>query len=103
MSQDEAGEKLGVSGATVSRWESAQHVPTKSHLHAMEELYGLSFGSLMYKFVGMALQKKLHERIEGVRELSSEYDNAIIVGVHTVELTPDGDLLVNGDTLILAP
>ena len=28
-SVDEAGEKMGVSGATVSRWEQGRHEPTK--------------------------------------------------------------------------
>jgi len=103
LSQDELGEKLGVSGATISRWEAGQHVPTKSHLHSLEEHFGLPFGNLVDRFINTAAKRKLHDRVAEVREASSGYGNAVTIGVHIVELTPDGDLLVNGDTLILAP
>lgn len=103
LSQEELGEKLGVSGATVSRWEAGQHVPTKSHLHALEEQFGLPFGNLVDRFINTAAKRKLHDRVAEVREAASGYGNSVTVGVHTVELTPDGDLLVNGSTLILAP
>ncbi len=103
LSQEELGEKLGVSGATVSRWEAGQHVPTKSHLHALEDYYGLPFGNLVDRFINVAARRKLHDRVAEVREAGSSYGNAVTIGSHTVALTPDGDLLVNGDTLILAP
>lgn len=98
--QEELGERIGVAGATISRWESGEHVPQKHHLHALEECYGLAFGNLVDRFVNLAARRKLYERYAA---LHTHGGRAQQIGVHTVELTPEGDLLVNGTTIIKAP
>lgn len=41
LSQTEVAEKIGVSLATVSRWEAGTRVPRPEHIRALAKLYGV--------------------------------------------------------------
>lgn len=100
----ELGERLGVSGATISRWESGTHIPTKNHLHDLEEAFGLPFGNLVERFINTAARKRLHDRWTAYRNGEDENDGTVkYIGAHKVRLLPDGNLLVNEATIIVAP
>ena len=47
LSQEEVGEKLGVSRQTVSKWESAQSYPDFQKLVAISDYFQLSLDELM--------------------------------------------------------
>ena len=42
LTQEELGEKLGVSGQAVSKWESGKSDPSTTNLMALAKLFGLS-------------------------------------------------------------
>ena len=47
MTQDQLGEKLHVSGKTVSRWETGVYMPPVEALLMLSELYGLTINELI--------------------------------------------------------
>lgn len=47
LTQDQLGEKLHVSGKTVSRWETGTYMPPVDALLALSELYGLTINELV--------------------------------------------------------
>lgn len=47
LTQEQLGEKLGVSGKTVSRWETGTYMPPVEMLLALSEFYGLSINELV--------------------------------------------------------
>ncbi|MBQ8555324.1 MAG: helix-turn-helix transcriptional regulator [Clostridia bacterium] len=47
LTQEQLGEKLHVSGKTVSRWETGTYMPPVEMLLALSELYGVSINELV--------------------------------------------------------
>ena len=47
MTQESLGEVLGVSGKTVSRWETGAYLPPVEMLEALSDLYGLTINELL--------------------------------------------------------
>lgn len=47
LTQEKLGEKLGVSGKTISRWETGVYLPPVEMLQALSELYGVSINELL--------------------------------------------------------
>ena len=47
LTQEQLGEKLGVTNKTVSRWETGTYLPPAEALLAMSELFGVSINELL--------------------------------------------------------
>lgn len=47
LTQEQLGEKLGVTNKTVSRWENGNYLPPVEMLQAMSEFYGLSINEIL--------------------------------------------------------
>lgn len=47
MTQEQLGEKLGVTNKTVSRWETGTYLPPVEMLQGLSELYGLSINEIL--------------------------------------------------------
>lgn len=47
LSQEQLGEKLGVTNKTVSRWETGTYLPPAESLLAMSELFGVSINEIL--------------------------------------------------------
>lgn len=47
LTQEQLGEKLGVTNKTVSRWETGTYLPLAEALLAMSELFGVSINELL--------------------------------------------------------
>jgi transcriptional regulator with XRE-family HTH domain len=62
LSTDRLGVLVGVSGATVSRWESGQHAPSPPHLVALAEALDLPIDDLVRIAADQALLVHLRER-----------------------------------------
>ena len=45
--QEQLGEKLGVTNKTVSRWENGNHLPPVEMLQLLSDLYGLSINEIL--------------------------------------------------------
>ena len=48
LTQEELGEKLGVTNKTVSRWENGNYLPPVEILQLLSNLYGVSINELLY-------------------------------------------------------
>ncbi len=71
LSQDELGQKLGVSRQTISKWELAQSYPDFQRLVVLSDYYGLSLDALVRDVdVQDVREKNLSDR-----QLSAVYDD----------------------------
>lgn len=46
--QQEAGEKLGVTKDTISRWENAKSFPDAMQIKAIEKLYNVTYNNIIF-------------------------------------------------------
>lgn len=72
LTQEQLGEKLGVTNKTVSRWERGNYLPPAEMLKALSELYGVSINELLSgeRLEAEAYQEKAEENIRSVLEKS---------------------------------
>jgi transcriptional regulator with XRE-family HTH domain len=100
--QDEMAQRLQVSGATVSRWESGLSIPRPEHLARLADLAkakkvsGRSAAVFLARYHNIREQEQISRsvnRAEGILESHQ-------IGAHTVALMEDGSLLVNGNIRI---
>lgn len=73
MTQEQLGEKLGVTNKTVSRWENGNYLPPVEVLQLLSELYGLSINEILS---GQRLQEadyreKAEENIKSALDASA--------------------------------
>jgi transcriptional regulator with XRE-family HTH domain len=47
MTQEQLGEKLGVSNKTVSRWETGNYMPPVDSLSTLSDIYGISINEIL--------------------------------------------------------
>ena len=71
--QEQLGEKLGVSNKTVSRWETGAYLPPVEMLQAISGLYGVSINELLAggRLEGAAYQAAAEENLRQVMEQSA--------------------------------
>lgn len=48
LTQEEAGEKLGVTKDTISRWENGKSYPNAKQIHLIENLYGVNYDAIIF-------------------------------------------------------
>lgn len=48
FTQQEAGEKLGVTKDTISRWENAKSFPDAMQIKAIEKLYHVTYNNIIF-------------------------------------------------------
>ncbi len=48
LTQEEAGEKLGVTKDTISRWENGKSYPNAKQIHSIENLYGVNYDAIIF-------------------------------------------------------
>ena len=73
LTQEQLGEKLGVSNKTVSRWETGAYLPPVEMLQAISGLYGVSINELLAggRLEGAAYQAAAEENLRQVMEQSA--------------------------------
>lgn len=71
--QEQLGEKLGVSNKTVSRWETGAYLPPVEMLQAISGLYGVSINELLAggRLEGAAYQAAAEKNLRQVMEQSA--------------------------------
>jgi Helix-turn-helix. len=47
LTQEQFGEKMGVSNKTVSRWETGKYLPPAEVLQAMRDMFGISINEIL--------------------------------------------------------
>jgi transcriptional regulator with XRE-family HTH domain len=90
MTMKEFGERIGVSEATVSRWESAKHLAERESIRKIDLLCRSSgLGpSRLDKYAELGERERMEAAVSGVRETHR-------IGPHLVQLLSDGVLVVN--------
>ena len=73
MTQEQLGEKLGVTNKTVSRWENGNYLPPVEMLQALSEFYGLTINELLSarRLTADEYQHKAEENLKAMVEDSS--------------------------------
>lgn len=71
LSQDELGQKLGVSRQTISKWELAQSYPDFQRLVLLSDYFGLSLDTLV-KDLDV---QDVREKTQSDQKLSAIYDD----------------------------
>ena len=71
LSQDELGERLGVSRQTISKWELAQSYPDFQRLVLLSDYFGLSLDALV-KDVDV---QDVRDKNLGEKQISAIYDD----------------------------
>lgn len=68
MTQEQLGEKLGVTNKTVSRWENGNYLPTVEMLQGLSELYGITINEILsgQRLAGEEYREKAEENIKTV-------------------------------------
>lgn len=97
--QTELGQRLGVSGATVSRWESGEHIMSEEHMREIARLRGMDAGRFVERVQEALESSKVRQRLRGA-EVEGSLEEAREMGDHRVLLLDDGSLLVNDNVRI---
>jgi len=73
MTQEQLGEKLGVTNKTVSRWENGNYLPPVEMLQALSEFYGLTINELLSarRLTPDEYQRKAEENLKAMVDDSS--------------------------------
>lgn len=71
LSQDELGQRLGVSRQTISKWELAQSYPDFQRLVLLSDYFGLSLDALV-KDINV---QDVREKNQSEKQLSKIYDD----------------------------
>lgn len=100
LTQEQAAELAGVSGATWSRWESGQIFPSDYHLRKLAEVFP-AFKGGEFSYLGQLRNAISRDKIE--RRLRTATRNEDIVqettiGPYAIELLVDGSLRVRIDS-----
>ena len=48
LTQEEAGEKLGITKDKISRWENGKSYPNAKQIHLIENLYGVNYDDIIF-------------------------------------------------------
>ena len=72
LTQEQLGEKLGVSNKTVSRWENGNYLPPVEVLQLMSEFYGLTINEILSarRLTPAEYQEKAEENLKAVVDSS---------------------------------
>ena len=72
LTQEQLGEKLGVSNKTVSRWENGNYLPPVEVLQLMSDLYGLTINEILsaQRLTPAEYQEKAEENLKAVVDSS---------------------------------
>ena len=72
LTQEQLGEKLGVTNKTVSRWENGNYLPPVEMLQGLSELYGITINEILSgeRLTGEEYREKAEENIKTALERS---------------------------------
>lgn len=113
MTQEQLGERIGVTNKTVSRWETGNYMPPIESLKLLSDIYQISINEMLageqlndvdYKEVA---EDNISVALEQVEESEKKFENRmlLIMGITTVLaiaimfLLPDGDALSTSDRI----
>lgn len=96
LTQEQAGELVGVSGATWSRWETGQNLPAVHHLRKLAEVFPAFRGdswSYLDQIRNAVDRDKLERRLHNATR-NEDVVQEMMLGRYKIELMVDGSLRV---------
>lgn len=113
MTQEQLGERIGVTNKTVSRWETGNYMPPIESLKLLSDIYQISINEILagerlndvdYKDVA---EDNISVALEQMEESDKKFENRmlIIMGITTVLamiimfVVPNGDALSTSDRI----
>ena len=72
LTQEQLGEKIGVAGRTVSRWETASNMPDLSILIQLSEFYGVTIDEIIDGVRKKDTDEELRERLIKIADYSKD-------------------------------
>lgn len=113
MTQEQLGERIGVTNKTVSRWETGNYMPPIESLKLLSDIYRISINEILsgerlndVKFKEAA-EENLASTLESIEAREERFENSmlLIMGITTVlaivimVLLPDGSGLSSADKI----
>lgn len=73
LTQEELGEKLGVTNKTISRWETGKYLPPVEILEMLSDLYGITINEILNgsKLTDKQYKQKAEENIKNILSISA--------------------------------
>lgn len=78
LTQDEAARRIGVSSATIARWEQGRMTPSGRHLKAAARVYEADFGFASIPASSRDLEERVEQLERQVAALQRALDDAEI-------------------------
>lgn len=100
LTQEQAGERVGVTGSTWSRWELGQNLPGPEHLRKLAEAFPAFKGdssSYLGQIRSAIDRDKLEQRLRNATR-DEQIAQEMILGRFAIELLVDGSLRVRIDS-----
>ena len=89
LTQEQLGEKIGVTNKTVSRWENGNYIPPVECLAMLSDIYGISINEILsgQKLTAEEFSDAAEDNVKGALELSEQLfkkSNKTLTVMHVV-------------------
>ena len=110
MTQEQLGERIGVTNKTVSRWETGKYMPPIEHLKLLSDLYQISINEILTgekldeeDYKGAAENNIVHT-LEEIEAKEKKFENVmfIVMGITSLLAITSMFLLPEGSGLTVA-
>lgn len=113
MTQEQLGERIGVTNKTVSRWETGNYMPPIESLKLLSDIYQININEILSgerldeEQFKKAAEDNIASTLESIEASEKKFENnmLLIMGITTVlaivimYLLPDGSGLSNADKI----
>jgi len=113
MTQEQLGEKIGVTGKTVSRWETGTYLPPVECLKLLSEFYDISINELLAgerlseDSYSQAAEENISAALEQLEQRHKRFKRityivmavTIVLAMAIILLLPDGEGLTGGERI----
>jgi len=113
LTQEQLGEKIGVTGKTVSRWETGTYLPPVECLKLLSEFYDISINELLAgerlseDSYSQAAEENISAALEQLEQRHKRFKRityivmavTIVLAMAIILLLPDGEGLTGGERI----
>lgn len=113
MTQEQLGEKIGVTNKTISRWETGNYMPPVENLKLLSDIYQVSINEILAgerlaqdNYIEAA-EENITTALEKMEEKNKRFENHMLIimvitailAVAIIVLLPDADKLSSGEKI----
>lgn len=113
MTQEQLGERIGVTNKTISRWETGNYMPPVENLKLLSDIYQVSINEILagerlaQDNYMEAAEENITTALEKMEEKNKRFENHMLIlmiitailGVAIIALLPDADKLSSQDKI----